>query len=187
MAKIDINNIKNGMTIIMDDKLCQIVEFQHVKPGKGTPFIKIKLKNLRTGSTTVDTYNTNIKVEEAYVEKSKSQFLYKDGNDYVFMNNETYEQTSLSESTLGENAKYLKDGLEIQIATYEGEIIGIDLPEKIDYKVESTEPAVKGNTTSSAQKDATMENGLVVKVPLFINEGETITVNTEDGSYSGRA
>ncbi len=184
---ININDIKNGMTIIMDGKLCSIVEFQHVKPGKGSPFIKIKLRNLRTGSITVDTYNTNIKIEKAHVDKVKSQFLYVQGDNYVFMNNETYDQMELSKDTLGDTAKYLKEGLEIQINSYEGEIIGIDLPEKIDYEVSATEPAVKGNTTSSAMKDATLENGLVIKVPLFINEGENITVSTIDGSYCGRA
>ena len=184
---ININDIKNGMTVIIDGKLCVIVEFQHVKPGKGSPFVKMKLKNLRTGSIVVDTFNTNIKIEKAHVDKSKSQFLYEDGENYVFMNNETYDQIELSKESLGDNAKYLKEGLEIQIAMYEGEIIGIDLPEKIDYEITSTEPAVKGNTTSSAMKDATLENGLVIKVPLFINEGETITVSTIDGSYCGRA
>ena len=184
---ININDIKNGMTVIIDGKLCVIVEFQHVKPGKGSPFVKIKLRNLRTGSITVETFNTNIKIEKAHVDKQKSQFLYSDGDNYVFMNTETYDQMELNKSVLGENVKYLKEGLEIQITMYEGEIIGIDLPEKIDYEVTSTEPAVKGNTTSSAMKDATLENGLVVKVPLFINEGETITIATEDGSYAGRA
>lgn len=184
---ININDIKNGMTVIIDGKLCVIVEFQHVKPGKGSPFVKMKLKNLRTGSIVVETFNTNIKIEKAHVDKSKSQFLYEDGENYVFMNNETYDQMELSKDTLGDNVKYLKEGLEIQIAMYEGEIIGIDLPEKIDYVVTTTEPAVKGNTTSSAMKDATLENGLVIKVPLFINEGETITVSTLDGSYAGRA
>lgn len=184
---ININDIKNGMTVIIDGKLCVIVEFQHVKPGKGSPFVKIKLRNLRTGSITVETFNTNIKIEKAHVDKSKSQFLYADGDNYVFMNTETYDQMELAGSVLGDSAKYLKEGMEISIAMYEGEIIGIDLPDKVDYQVTSTEPAVKGNTTSSAMKDATLENGLVVKVPLFINDGETITISTEDASYVGRA
>lgn len=184
---ININDIKNGMTVIIDGKLCVIVEFQHVKPGKGSPFVKIKLRNLRTGGITVETFNTNIKIEKAHVDKQKSQFLYADGDKYVFMNTETYDQMELTKASLNENAKYLKEGLVVQISMYEGEIIGIDLPEKIDYEVISTEPAVKGNTTSSAMKDATLENGLVVKVPLFINERETITIATEDGSYAGRA
>ena len=184
---ININDIKNGMTVIIDGKLCVIVEFQHVKPGKGAPFVKIKLRNLKTGSITVETFNTNIKIEKAHVDKSKSQFLYANGDDYVFMNNETYDQMEIAKDKLGDSAKYLKEGLDIQIDMYEGEIIGIDLPEKVEYRVASTEPAVKGNTTSSAMKDATMENGLVVKVPLFINEGENIIISTVDGNYSGRA
>lgn len=184
---ININDIKNGMTVIVDGKLCVIVEFQHVKPGKGSPFVKMKLKNLRTGSITVDTYNTNIKLEKAHVDKAKSQFLYSEGNNYVFMNNETYEQTELAKDSLGDDVKYLKENMEIQINSYEGELLGIELPEKVDYIVTATEPATKGNTTSSAMKDATLENGLVIKVPLFINEGETITVSTIDGSYCGRA
>lgn len=175
------------MTVIIDGKLCVIVEFQHVKPGKGAPFVKIKLRNLKTGSITVETFNTNIKIEKAHVDKSKSQFLYANGDDYVFMNNETYDQMEIAKDKLGDSAKYLKEGLDIQIDMYEGEIIGIDLPEKVEYRVASTEPAVKGNTTSSAMKDATMENGLVVKVPLFINEGENIIISTVDGNYSGRA
>lgn len=184
---ININDIKNGMTVIVDGKLSVIVEFQHVKPGKGSPFVKIKLRDLRTGSNVVETFNTNIKIEKAHVDKAKSQFLYADGDNYVFMNNETYDQTELSKATLGDSAKYLKEGMEIQINSYEGEIIGIELPEKIDYVIASTEPAVKGNTTSSAMKDATLENGLVIKVPLFIGDGETVTVSTVDGSYCGRA
>lgn len=184
---ININDIKNGMTVIIDGKLCVIVEFQHVKPGKGSPFVKIKLKNLRTGSIVVETFNTNIKIEKAHVNKAKSQFLYSEGDNYVFMNNETYEQTELSKDSLGEDVKYLKENMEIQINSYEGELLGIELPEKVDYNVTATEPATKGNTTSSAMKDATLENGLTIKVPLFINEGETITVSTIDGSYCGRA
>lgn len=184
---ININDIKNGMTVIVDGKLCVIVEFQHVKPGKGSPFVKIKLKNLRTGSIVVETFNTNIKIEKAHVDKAKSQFLYNDGENFVFMNNETYDQLELTKDNLGEDVKYLKENMEIQINSYEGEILGIELPEKVDYSVSATEPAVKGNTTSTAMKDATLENGLVIKVPLFINEGEVVTVSTVDGSYCGRA
>ncbi len=184
---ININDIKNGMTVIVDGKLCSIVEFQHVKPGKGSPFVKIKFKNLRTGAIVVNTFNTNVKIEKAHVTKAKSSFLYESGDSYVFMNNETYEQSELTKEQLGDTVKYLKEGLDIQINSYEGEVIGIELPEKIDYLVESAEDAVKGNTSTGAQKDATLENGLVVKVPLFIKAGETITISTEDGSYCGRA
>lgn len=184
---ININDIKNGMTVIIDGKLCQIVEFQHVKPGKGSPFIKIKLKNLRTGSIVVETFNTNIKIEKAHVDKQNCQYLYTDGTNYYFMNNETFEQFEVDEKALGKDVKYLKEGLDIQINSYENEIIGISLPEKINYIVSESEPAVKGNTTSGAMKDATLENGLVIKVPIFIEPGEKITVSTEDSSYCGRA
>jgi len=185
--EININDIKNGMTIIMDGNLYTIVEFQHVKPGKGPAFIRIKTKNLRTGSVTEDTYNTNIKVKKAHIDKVKAGFLYKSGDEYVFMNNETYEQMEISTKVLGDNVNFIKEGLEIDIDYYEGEIIGISLPEKIEYQVVETEPAVKGNTTNNAQKDAKIETGYVVKVPLFISEGEKIIISTKDGKYSGRA
>ncbi len=184
---ININDIKNGMTVIVDGALCLIVDFQHVKPGKGTPFIKIKLKNLRTGSIVEQTFNTNIKIERAHVDKMPVQYLYNDGSNYIFMNTETYDQLELNEKLLEDEKKYLKEQLEIEISSYQGEIIGITLPEKIDYVVTSTEPAVKGNTSSSAMKDATLETGYVIKVPLFTNDGDVITVSTKDGKYCGRA
>ena len=185
--QININDIKNGMTIIMDGNLCQIQEFQHVKPGKGPAFVRIKLKNLRTGSITEDTYNTNIKVTKAHIDKVSVQYLYAAGDNYTFMNNETYEQFEIPTSKLGDNINFIKEGLELQIDFYEGEIIGITLPEKIEYKVVETEPAVKGNTATNANKDAKIETGFIVKVPLFITEGENIIVSTKDGKYSGRA
>lgn len=184
---ININDIKNGMTIIIDGNLCNIVEFQHVKPGKGPAFVRIKLKNLRTGSVVENTYNTNIKVTKAHIAKVKAQYLYSMGDNYVFMNNETYEQIEIPASVLADSKNFIKEGLEIDIDFYEGEIIGITLPEKIEYEVIETEPAVKGNTTNNAQKDAKIETGYVVKVPLFINEGERIIISTKDGKYSSRA
>lgn len=184
---ININEIKNGMTIIIDGKLCLIEEFQHVKPGKGAAFMKMKLRNLRTGALVEDTYNTNIKIERARVDRLPMQFLYAAGDNYVFMNNETYEQLEIPASKLENEIKYLKEGLEISISMYEGEIIGIQLPEKIEFEVTETSEAVKGNTTNNAQKDATIETGHVVKVPLFINQGEKIIISTSDGKYAGRA
>ena len=184
---ININDIKNGMTIIMDNNLYQIVEFQHVKPGKGSAFVRMKLKNLRTGSITEDTYNTNIKIQKAHIDRMPMQYLYSAGDNYVFMNNETYEQVEISAKTLGDQVKFIKEGLDITVDYYEGEILGITLPEKIEYEVIETEPAVKGNTTNNAQKDAKIETGYVVKVPLFINEGERIIISTKDGKYSSRA
>ena len=171
---ININEIKNGMTIIIDGKLCLIEEFQHVKPGKGSAFMKMKLRNLRTGALVEETYNTNIKIERARVERLPMQYLYNDGSNYVFMNNETYEQLELSEDKLADQVKFLKEGLELSITMYEGEILGVQLPEKIEYEVTETTEAVKGNTTNNALKDAYVETGLLVRVPLFIEEGEKI-------------
>jgi len=184
---ININDIKNGMTIIMDGNLSQIVEFQHVKPGKGPAFVRIKLKNLRTGAIVEDTYNTNLKVEKAHIDKMPMQYLYQDGNKYVFMNSQTYDQIEIPEEKLENEKKFLKEGMEITIDFYDGEIIGITLPEKIEFEVIETEPAVKGNTTNNAMKDATIETGFTVKVPLFINQGEKIIISTKDGKYSSRA
>ena len=184
---ININEIKNGMTIIIDGKLCLIEEFQHVKPGKGSAFMKMKLRNLRTGALVEDTYNTNIKIERARVDKSKMNYLYNDGSNYVFMNNETYEQLEIPEEKLKEQVKFLKEGMDIDISTYEGEIIGISLPEKVEYEVVETTEATKGNTTNNATKDATIETGYTLRVPLFISQGEHIIVSTIDGKYVSRA
>ena len=184
---ININEIKNGMTIIIDGKLCLIEEFQHVKPGKGSAFMKMKLRNLRTGSLVEETYNTNIKIERARVEKAKMNYLYNDGNSYVFMNNETYEQLEIPEEKLVNQIKFLKEGMDIDISTYEGEIIGINLPEKVEYEVTETTEATKGNTTNNATKDATIETGYTLRVPLFISQGEHIIVSTIDGKYVSRA
>lgn len=184
---IHINDIKNGMTVIINKNLYLILEFQHVKPGKGPAFVRIKLKNLRTGSITEETFNTNIKLERAHVEKQIMQYLYKSGNSYVFMNTENYEQLELDASLLENEIKYLKENLELEIVSYEGEIIGINLPEKIEYEIIETAPTVKGNTTGNAMKDATLETGLVVKVPLFLNTGERIIITSKDGKYSSKA
>ncbi len=185
---ININDIKNGMTVIIDNNLYLIQEFQHVKPGKGPAFVRIKLKNLRTGSTIEETFNTNIKVTKAHIDKVSAQFLYESGDSLVFMNNETYDQTEIDKSLLKDKLPYIKEGMDIGIEYYESEIIGVNLPEKVEYKVIEAEPAVKGNTASgNVTKDAKIETGYTVKVPLFIDEGEVIIVSTKDGSYSGRA
>jgi translation elongation factor P len=184
---ININDIKNGMTIIIDGKLCLIEEFQHVKPGKGSAFMKMKLRNLRTGSLVEETYNTNIKIERARVDRLPMQYLYSMGDSYVFMNTETYEQLEIPAEKLKDQIKFLKEGLDISITMYEGEILGINLPEKVEYEIIETSEAVKGNTTNNAQKDAKIETGYVVKVPLFINQGEKILISTADGKYAGRA
>ena len=184
---VNINDIKNGMTLILVGKLVTIVDFQHVKPGKGPAFVRIKYRDLRTGSTIEDTFNTNLKLEKAHVEKMQMQFLYKENDNYVFMNTNDYSQMEVSSSIIGDDAKFLKEGLIIEIQMYEGEILGIVLPEKIEYKVTETTDAVKGNTTNNAMKDATIESGYTIKVPMFISEGETIIVSTKDGKYVSRA
>lgn len=183
---IDINDIKNGMTVIVDGNLYQIVEFLHVKPGKGSAFMKTKLKNLRTQTTLEKTFNTNIKIEKANISKKTMQYLYNAGDVYYFMDMETYEQVELNEETIKDEVKFLKENLEVELVYFESELIGLNLPEKIDYKVTYTTDAVKGNTSSSAQKDAELENGLTIKVPLFINEGDEIVVSSRDGKYVSR-
>ncbi len=184
---ININDIKNGMTIIYDGKLYLVQSFLHVKPGKGAAFMKVKMRNLKTGAIIEETINSSVKVEKAHVSKKKMMYLYNSGTGYVFMDNETYEQVEITEDKLEDTKKFLIENLEVQIDFYEGDIIGITLPEKIEYTVAETTEAVKGNTTNNAQKDATLNNGLVIKVPLFINEGERIIVSTIDGKYSSRA
>ncbi len=183
----NVNDIKNGMTISYEGNIYQVVEFQHVKPGKGSAFVKTKLKNLRTMSTQEITFNAGIKLEKANVQKKALSYLYNSGDTYVFMDNNTYEQLEINKSMLEDYIKFLKEGLVVEIVSYEGEVIGINLPEKVSYKVIETEQAVKGNTTSGAMKDATIETGYTVKVPLFISEGEEIIITTSDGKYSSRA
>ena len=183
----NVNDIKNGMTISYEGNIYQVVEFQHVKPGKGSAFVKTKLKNLRTMSTQEITFNAGIKLEKANVQKKALSYLYNSGDTYVFMDNNTYEQLEINKSMLEDYIKFLKEGLVVEIVSYEGEVIGINLPEKVSYKVIETEQAVQGNTTSGAMKDATIETGYTVKVPLFISEGEEIIITTSDGKYSSRA
>lgn len=184
---VNVNDLKNGMTIGFDGNIYTVIEFLHVKPGKGPAFVRTKLKNLRTGSTIEHTFNAGIKVEKAMVTKTNMQYLYNSGNTYTFMNMETYEQIELSKDQIGDDVKFLKEGIDVVVTFFEGELLGIVLPEKIEYIVEKTEPAVKGNTTNNALKEAYMDNGLMVKVPLFVNEQDKIVVSTKDGKYDSRA
>ena len=185
---INVNDFKNGMTILFEDNIFVVMEFQHVKPGKGAAFVKTKLKNLRTGSIIEKTFNSSVKVDKAMIDKKNMQFLYATGDTYTFMDNDTYEQLELTAGQLGDDRDYLKDGLPVMITVYQGEILGVLLPEKVELRVVETEPATRGNTASgNAQKDATLETGLVVRVPLFIETDEVIIVNTRDGSYASRA
>ncbi len=182
----NVNDIKNGMTIKYEGNIYQVVEFQHVKPGKGSAFVKTKLKNLKAGTTQEITFNAGIKMEKADVRKSDLSYLYTTGDTYVFMDNNTYDQLELPASLLEDQAKFLKEGMNVQSLSIEGEVVGIDLPEKVSYKVISAPEAVKGNTTSSAQKDVTIETGYTLKAPLFISEGEEIIITTRDGKYFSR-
>ena len=183
----NVNDIKNGMTILFEDNIYTVLEFSHVKPGKGAAFVQAKLKNLRTGSIVEKRFNSGVKLEKAMIEKKNMQFLYATGDSYTFMDNNTYEQLELTSAQLGDDKYYLKDGLEVIITVYQGEVLGVILPEKVELQIIATEPAVKGNTTNNAQKDATVETGLMVRVPLFIEQGEVIVVSTKDGSYASRA
>ncbi len=184
---VNVNDFKVGMTIQYEGNIYSIVEFQHVKPGKGAAFVRTKLKNLRTSSTIEITFNSSTKVELARIEKKPMQFLYATGDDYTFMNMNDYSQIELNKSLLGDDVKYLKENLDVDIAFFEGEMLGLYLPDKIEMEVTHTEPGVKGNTTSSAMKDATLETGYVIKVPLFVNEGEKVIISTKDGKYVSRA
>jgi len=184
---INVNDIKNGMTLIIEGNIYQVVEFLHVKPGKGSAFMKTKLKNMRTGGIVERTFNTNVKFEKANITRTNVQYLYNTGDTYYFMNMETYEQVELTADQLGDDKNYLIENLPVDIVQFEGELLGIVLPDKIEFTVTQTEPAVKGNTTNNALKDAYVETGLLVRVPLFIEQGEKILVTTADGKYSSRA
>lgn len=184
---INVNDIKNGVTIMIEGQIYQVVEFLHVKPGKGSAFMKTKLRNLRTGGIVEKTFNTNVKFEKANINKQNVQYLYNTGDTYFFMNMETFEQLELSADQVGDNKNYLIENMNVYVILYEGELLGIDLPDKVEFTVVETEPAVRGNTTNNALKDATVETGLVVKVPMFIEQGEKILVTTADGKYSSRA
>ena len=183
---INVNDFKTGVTISYEGNIYQVLDFQHVKPGKGAAIVKAKLKNLRTGAIAEQTFNAGIKIPTAHINKQQMQYLYSSGTIYSFMNMETYEQIDIDESQIKNEVKYLKEVLEVYITFYEQEMLGIELPEKIDYKITSTEPAIKGNTATNATKDATIETGLLVRVPLFIDEGEEIIVSTKDGKYVSR-
>ena len=184
---ISTNDLKNGITIQVDGDIFVVMETQHVKPGKGAAIVKAKLKNLRSGAIFEKTFNAGVKVQTARIEKQLMQYLYSMNDEYYFMNMETYEQISLTKDHLGDGVNFLIENAEVYVTSFEGEVIGIDLPDKMNLKVTHTEPAVKGNTTNNALKDATVETGLLVRVPLFIEEGETIVVSTSDGKYVSRA
>lgn len=184
---INTNDLKNGITIEIESAIFVVMETQHVKPGKGAAIVKAKLKNLRTGSIVEKTFNAGIKVPTARIEKQQMQYLYNMNDLYYFMNMETYEQLELAKDQIGDDVLYLKENLEVYITMFDGEVLGIQLPDKIELVITQTDDAVKGNTATNALKDAICETGLKVRVPLFINQGETIIISTSDGKYVSRA
>ena len=184
---MSVNDFKNGLTIEYDGNIWRIVEFQHVKPGKGGAFVRSKLKNLRTGAVQEKTFRATEKVEKAQVDTKKMQYLYADGDNHVFMDTETYEQIEIPGSSIKDELKYLKENMVVNVVMYQGEVIGIELPKTVDLEVKETEPGIKGDTQSGGSKPATMETGLVVQVPFFVNAGDVLTINTTDGSYISRA
>ena len=184
---ISTNDLKNGITIEVDGAIFVVLNTEHVKPGKGAAIVKAKLKNLRTGAIFEQTFNAGIKVATARIEKQLMQYLYNMNDVYYFMNMDSYEQLELAKASVGDDANFLKENLEVYITSYEGEVLGLQLPDKVELVVTHTEPAVKGNTTNNALKDAEVETGMNVRVPLFIEEGETIIVSTSDGKYVSRA
>ncbi|MCD5451059.1 elongation factor P [Lactobacillus delbrueckii] len=187
MTMISVNEFKNGLTIEYNNDLWRIVEFQHVKPGKGSAFVRSKLKSLRTGAVQEYTFRSTAKVETADIQTRQMQYLYNDGSSYVFMDTETYEQLEVSNAQIDQEAKYLKENMIVNIISHNGETLGLDLPNTVDLKVVETEPGIRGDTSSGGGKPATMETGLVVTVPFFINVGDVLTINTSDGSYVSRS
>ena len=184
---ISTNDLKNGMSLNLDDGLFTVIEFQHVKPGKGGAFVRTKLRNTRTGAVIERTFRADEKLDQAIIDKRDTQFLYRDGDDYVFMDTPTFDQTTVSPATLGEAALYLKVGDGANLQTYNEEIVGIELPASVELTVTETEPGVQGDRVSGARKPATVETGLVIQVPLFVEEGEVIKVDTRSGEYLTRA
>ena len=183
---ISTNDLKNGMTLDLPEGLFSVVEFQHVKPGKGGAFVRTKLKNVRTGAVLERTYRADEKLEQAIIDKREMQYLYTEGSDYVFMDNTTYDQLQVSGSALGESTRYLKEGDSAILQMYGGEIVGVDLPAAVELAVSDTEPGLQGDRVSGARKPATLETGLVVQVPLFVNPGDRVRVDTRTGEYLTR-
>ena len=187
MPTITTNDLKNGMALELDDGLFEVVEFQHVKPGKGGAFVRTSLRNVRSGATADRTFRAGEKVERAMIDKREMQFLYRDGDDYVFMDSSTYDQLNVEQASLGDAANYLVENSEAVLKMFGDEIVGVDLPAAVELNIAETEPGVQGDRVSGARKPATLETGLVVQVPLFVGPGERVKVDTRTGEYLTRA
>ncbi|MEY2974644.1 MAG: elongation factor [Actinomycetota bacterium] len=186
MPAITTNDLKTGITLELDNGLFQVIEFQHVKPGKGGAFVRTKLRNVRTGNVFDRTFNAGIRVEQAIINREEMQFLYRDGDDYVFMNNESYEQMNVAPVALGDAADFMVEGMVAQVAFFNGEIITVEIPASVELTIAETEPGVQGDRVSGARKPATLETGRVIQVPLFVEAGERVKVDTRTGEYMTR-
>jgi len=186
-VSVSTNDLKNGMALDLPGGLVTVVEFQHVKPGKGGAFVRTKLKNARSGAVVEKTFRADEKVRLAKIDKREMQYLYREGNAYVFMDTESYEQVHVDAGDLGGSVKFLKEGDSAVLPTYQGQVIGVELPAAVELAVADTEPGVQGDRVSGARKAATLETGLVVQVPLFVEPGERVKIDTRTGEYLARA
>ena len=181
------NDLKNGMTLDLDGQLWTVVEFQHVKPGKGPAFVRTKMKNVMSGKVVEKTFNAGIKVDIAILERREMQFLYKDGDDFVFMDSTNYDQITVSGETVGESANYMLENTNAIVAIHEGNPLFIELPASVELTITYTEPGLQGDRSNAGSKPATLETGINVQVPLFIKQGGKVLVDTRTGQYLGRA
>jgi elongation factor P len=186
MPAISTNDLKNGMTLRLDNGLFTVVEFQHVKPGKGGAFVRTTLRNARTGAVIDRTFRAAEKVEQAILDKRDMQFLYADGDDYVFMDTVTYDQLNVPPSALGDAAQYLVPQATANLAMHDGSIVSVEIPASVELTIAETEPGIQGDRVSGARKPATLETGKVIQVPLFVNAGERVRVDTRTGEYMTR-
>lgn len=184
---ISVNDFKTGLTIEFDNNIWQVLEFQHVKPGKGAAFVRSKLRNLRNGNIHEKTFRAGEKVNKAHIEHKKMQYLYASGDVHTFMDVNTYDQIELQSNQIEYELNFMKENMAVDIITYEGEILGIDLPKNVELEVTETEPGLKGDTVSGGSKNATLETGYSVQVPLFINQGDVLVISTSEGKYVSRA
>ncbi|MBD7943906.1 MULTISPECIES: elongation factor P [Psychrobacillus] len=184
---ISVNDFKTGLTIVVDGVLYRVLDFQHVKPGKGAAFVRSKLRNLRNGSVNEKTFRAGEKVEKAQIDNKKMQYLYASGDQHIFMDTDSYEQLELNENQIEYELKFLRENMELQVIQYQGETLGVELPKSVELEVIETEPGIKGDTSGGGSKTAKLETGLVVTVPLFINVGDKLIINTDEGSYVSRA
>ena len=180
-------DFRNGVTFEMDGNVYSIIEFQHVKPGKGAAFVRTKIRNVISGAVTEKTFNPNDKYPTAFIERKDMEYLYNAGDLYYFMDSETYEQLPISPNVLGDNFRFVKENMVCKVLSYKGNVFGIEPPNFVELQVTETEPGVKGDTATNVTKPATLETGAEIKVPIFINEGEMIRVDTRTGEYMERA